>query len=642
MTTVSNDRSAALQARKLPLEVLVKSAATKERATQLRKLELPRDLNMSKAVGPKGSYRSQHVLEFLEKWLEVWTPSRAERNDWRILYMDAYRAHMASDIADLCHSRGYILLFHYGCTTGIAQVSDTDLHEAFSRAYIDMESVSFLEKQILDPSDISRTLQEVVDDGAAVWRSLDHEQAVLGHKRVGLDIALDGSEDGRLAREAALFWNDPALPMGPLRDEIVRDITQRVASGDLRWEDWPSLIQHPPADIGQGIVEREGEEIEGVLSDGEAVWAEDDAPTHTAEEELRGALCDEVSAGHAAADQGLVVQALLDDDPAEVEEALDVARELTLLEAMAGHASRLNMRAVEWQAASRRRPVEKQLHADTLPSGRANKVLRRAAKAQQGEARRRLALGRAAAAARRAARRLAKMKRAEANRLKKARAAENKVLKEQAEAKLAKEAADARLLGSRWGADAVGQGAKNPHRACFMEAREECMELLLVRCGPLPVEVAALWPAVRRFVALGAVGAAFIRKLEEVLDQSGKDKTYFQRWVRAQAAKVSSKIPLPATVLEFKPVPSSAGVAPAAEAPAAKAPAAKAPAAAAAAGVAGKAAAAKAGATKAASAAAAGVAGKAATAKAGAAKAGAAKAGAAKAGAAKDGAAKPG
>ena len=52
----------------------------------LRKLKLPADLNCSKTVGPKGSYRAEHVLDFLGRWLEPWSEERAARNDIRILY----------------------------------------------------------------------------------------------------------------------------------------------------------------------------------------------------------------------------------------------------------------------------------------------------------------------------------------------------------------------------------------------------------------------------------------------------------------------------------------------------------------------------------------------------------------------------
>ena len=111
-----------------------------------KQMRVPADLNMSKAVGPKGSYRAEHVITCLERWLEPWTALRASTGNWRILRMDAYRAHMGQELVGLCVARGYILLFHYGCTTGIAQVNDTDLHAEFSRQYLDMESASFFEK----------------------------------------------------------------------------------------------------------------------------------------------------------------------------------------------------------------------------------------------------------------------------------------------------------------------------------------------------------------------------------------------------------------------------------------------------------------------------------------------------------------
>ena len=157
-TTVTSNRAAALQPRRLPIEILFKGKPT---SRFLKGIRLPPDLNMSKAVGPKGSYREEQTLQFLSRWLDLWTVEREASGDYRILFMDSYRSHLGTEIDDLAWSRGYVVLYHYGCTTGIAQVNDTDLHDEFSRLYIDAETLSFHEKQALDPSDISRSRQEV-------------------------------------------------------------------------------------------------------------------------------------------------------------------------------------------------------------------------------------------------------------------------------------------------------------------------------------------------------------------------------------------------------------------------------------------------------------------------------------------------
>ena len=141
--------------------MLFKSRAAKERAKVLKQIRLPGDLQMTATVGPKGSYREEHVMDYLRRWLDEWTPEREAAGDWRILYMDCYRAHLSPELADFCWSRGYVLLFHYGCTTGIAQVNDTDLHQPLSSLYVGFETNSFIEQQAVDPADISRPVQQV-------------------------------------------------------------------------------------------------------------------------------------------------------------------------------------------------------------------------------------------------------------------------------------------------------------------------------------------------------------------------------------------------------------------------------------------------------------------------------------------------
>ena len=67
MTCVSNDERAAKRRRKLPLEMLFQSKTAKTKSKVLRKAKLPKDLDMSATVGPKGSYREEHVVVFLER-----------------------------------------------------------------------------------------------------------------------------------------------------------------------------------------------------------------------------------------------------------------------------------------------------------------------------------------------------------------------------------------------------------------------------------------------------------------------------------------------------------------------------------------------------------------------------------------------
>ncbi len=64
-------------------------------------------------------------MKFLETWLDPWTEERAAANDYRILYCDVAKSHVGDAPLEFAWSRGYMMLYHYGNTTGVAQVNDT-------------------------------------------------------------------------------------------------------------------------------------------------------------------------------------------------------------------------------------------------------------------------------------------------------------------------------------------------------------------------------------------------------------------------------------------------------------------------------------------------------------------------------------
>jgi hypothetical protein len=120
MTTVSSNPTAASQPRRLPIEALFKAKSEK----RTRKLEVPKDLNMSVQWAVKGAYRQEHIIKFLARWLDEWTPARAAAHDYRIIMMDVAGSHCGPEVREFCWSRGYIALYHFGCTTGVAEVLD--------------------------------------------------------------------------------------------------------------------------------------------------------------------------------------------------------------------------------------------------------------------------------------------------------------------------------------------------------------------------------------------------------------------------------------------------------------------------------------------------------------------------------------
>ena len=115
MTTVSSSPLALGQPKRLPLEVLFRAKT------------------------------------FLDRWLDPWSAERALANGYRVLMLDVAGCHLPDEVSTFCWSRGYFALFHYGCTTGVAQVNGTDLHGVFERKYLEVEQASFVEQQLYAP-----------------------------------------------------------------------------------------------------------------------------------------------------------------------------------------------------------------------------------------------------------------------------------------------------------------------------------------------------------------------------------------------------------------------------------------------------------------------------------------------------------
>ena len=333
MTFVTSNRKVALSKRRPWIELIFKAKSSR----RTRLLKSANDLDMSVTWSIKGSYREDHILRLLRKRLELWTPEREASKDYRILFMDVARSHVSDAVGDFCWERGYIALYHYGCTTGVGQVNDTDCHCEFEKNYLEFEQRSFNEKQLLDPCDISRTPQEVINDVAATWKCLNHAQGVDGHWRNGLSNKLDGTEDHVICRDAQGFWNE--LDMPSLRLAAIAEVDAAFAAGELQWHQVRSLIQHPD-DVG---IQEEGAELEAVLQPGETLWADEAYDAVVAEDDKDVLKVEE--------EKSQLLQVEAADDPEEVAEAEILARRLVLLQRLRATAKETNMLVSERQAA---------------------------------------------------------------------------------------------------------------------------------------------------------------------------------------------------------------------------------------------------------------------------------------------------
>jgi hypothetical protein len=82
-----------------------------------------------------GSYRSENMIEALEKVLPIAT--RAE--DSRIVELDTFVAHHTEEVIDIIEGRGHIVLHHGGGRTAYTQINDTHLHTRIAEEYEELE-----------------------------------------------------------------------------------------------------------------------------------------------------------------------------------------------------------------------------------------------------------------------------------------------------------------------------------------------------------------------------------------------------------------------------------------------------------------------------------------------------------------------
>ena len=224
------------------------------------------------ATGPRGSYREEHVLNFLERHLD---PMWAGRQ-WRIMLMDAYAAQMTDNVRRLCWARGYVVVIHGGGATAITQPNDTDLHQHLRRRYVEKETAVAVKKARLDPKAMHiGQPQDCIDCMLDVWRDPKlHVQASKGFKSCGITNNLDGTEDHLICREAGVFWK--ALAVAEKRTEAVEDVAMEVEAGRLGWsyDDVYSVVL-PFPQKGQLDVLREFQDEEmAALEEGEKPWVE--------------------------------------------------------------------------------------------------------------------------------------------------------------------------------------------------------------------------------------------------------------------------------------------------------------------------------------------------------------------------------
>ena len=106
----------------------------------------------------------------------------------------------------------------------VTQTNDTDLHQWTRKRFIDKQTNLLLRKARTKGGGlVEATREENIDLMIEVMQDPAlHKQASKGYKYTGTNVALDGSEDWRICREAGEFWRE--LQMRPKVNAAVAEV----------------------------------------------------------------------------------------------------------------------------------------------------------------------------------------------------------------------------------------------------------------------------------------------------------------------------------------------------------------------------------------------------------------------------------
>ena len=227
---------------------------------------------VSVATSDKGSYRQEHVLRFLDTHL----PKMSQSRQWRIIFADDFSAHLSDQVLRLCWSRGYVFLAHGGGVTPVVQTPDTDLNQHVKRSYTAVETTELLQ-QMRDGTCVPHcTPEKCIDLMEEVLRHTPlHLGAADGYLKTGLTVALDGSQDEEVVREALVFWHE--RQMRTKINAAVAEVREEVRAGRLKWcqRDVQHVIKpYPKHGRTDAILSKQGDDT--WIPEGEAKYVDDD------------------------------------------------------------------------------------------------------------------------------------------------------------------------------------------------------------------------------------------------------------------------------------------------------------------------------------------------------------------------------
>ena len=117
----------------------------------------------------------------------------------------------------------------------VAQTNDTDLHEGGRKRFIEKQTAMLMTKaRIAGGGLVDLSKEENMDIMIDVMSDTQlHLNAVEGYRRTGTTVALDVTEDHKIKREAADFWNE--LDVRDHVNSAVADVEARYRAKTLDW-----------------------------------------------------------------------------------------------------------------------------------------------------------------------------------------------------------------------------------------------------------------------------------------------------------------------------------------------------------------------------------------------------------------------
>ena len=116
-----------------------------------------------------------------------------------------------------------------------AQTNDTDHHAHVRKRFIELQTLRMIKKaRIMGGGMVDLTAEENIDIMIEVMSDRDlHLTASRRFKYTGTTVALDGSEDRMICREAKDFWQE--LGMRQLINSAVAEVETKFKDGCLPW-----------------------------------------------------------------------------------------------------------------------------------------------------------------------------------------------------------------------------------------------------------------------------------------------------------------------------------------------------------------------------------------------------------------------